>query len=109
LNESGQIASRKSNHLQLNGRTDEDLLNPESTPPVNATQQTGPLMINMSDGTRWFLPVLNPLPSIPLGTFGMRGYYDSRVYFCFFIFQIKLYLILSMTTMQTPCIFPHGD
>jgi len=107
LNDSGQIASRKSNHLQLNGSTDEDLLNPESTstPPVNATQQTGPLMINMSDGSRWFLPVLKPLRSIPLGTFGMRGY--STVHFCFFVSNQALSDV--MTTMQTPCTCPHGD
>ena len=59
------VVARKSNRLPINDTSDHDLRNSTHTNSTDSEEEeaaVGPLMINISDGSRWFLPVLKPLP-----------------------------------------------
>ena len=75
--EMSQIVARKSNRLpavnssQTNASDYATELDENSTDSRTAEADAeGPLMINISDGSRWFLPRLHPIPAVHLGVRG---------------------------------------
>ena len=71
-----QVVARHSNRLpqrEITGRNASGVRGDENSTDAGKGEEDEPegaLMINMTDGARWFLPVLKPIPAVHLGTRG---------------------------------------